>query len=70
MPTKSDANRQQDVMRDLFRMIGDSEKTVCAAYVQAERAGFAPRKKGEGSPTGPEFARALWVKGKAEGWLG
>ena len=62
-------NPQRDVMRRLFKTLGDSQEMVCLAYMEAERDGKVARPRGAEDMTPGTHAKTLWRDGKETGWL-
>ncbi len=60
---------QRDIMRELFKALGDDREMVCLAYMEAERDGKVARPRGAEDMASGTHAKALWREGKLKGWF-
>ena len=57
------AYTQRDMMRKLLIQLGYDERSVCAAYAQAERDGLVQRLRNKCGFTPEGYATAVWRDG-------
>ena len=69
MSDELSSSAQRDVMRDLYRVMGDMEDAVCLAYMDAEKTGQVPRPIKAIEMTPGTYARALWRDRIDKGWI-
>jgi DNA-binding transcriptional MocR family regulator len=57
-------------MRELYRKVGPSRETVCAAYAQAERNGLVDRRRNINGVTPEQDASRLFSDVRKRGGFG
>jgi hypothetical protein len=62
---------QRDMVRKLLLKHGYSERAICKAYADAERAGLVQRMRNAAGFTPEGYARAVWRDGHKRGspWI-